>query len=248
VIQEITGLDPVKANVVSSSMAKVDGEQYEASRREKRNIVIKMGLEPDYASTSVQGLRRQLYDYLMPESFVDLRFKDDELGDVLIEGLVESFDSNTFTKDPDATVSILCFDPDFYSPDAIDVNGSTTSGTGTIPIVYNGSVDTGFEFTLNVNRAMSGFSVYASLNGGEDKTMDFTTSLLSGDIVTVGTSIGEKYVRLKRGSADPVSILYAKSPTSDWTRLFPGTNSIRVYDSGAPVPFTIHYTEKFGAL
>src|SRR5678809_67180 len=55
-LEEIRGLDPVKATIVSSSWAGKDGKQYQSSRREERNIVISLGLEPDFVTTTVRSM------------------------------------------------------------------------------------------------------------------------------------------------------------------------------------------------
>ena len=73
VVQDIDGLDPVNAQIVSSKFARLEGEQYQSSYREKRNILISLGLEPDYgAALSVSQLRSRLYDFFMPKSPVRL--------------------------------------------------------------------------------------------------------------------------------------------------------------------------------
>jgi hypothetical protein len=127
VINEIQGLDPVKATLVSSSFANQDGEQFHSSKREKRNIKLKMGLEPDYVLTTVKALRNRLYDFLMPQSEVTLRFYDDDGSYADIVGTVESNDAPVFTKDPGADISIVCFNPDFFDPNPVTESGMSTS-------------------------------------------------------------------------------------------------------------------------
>ena len=73
-IKNIDGLDPVKATLVSSSFANLDGEQYHSARRETRNIVLSLGLDPSWGSASVKDLRDQLYSYFMPKSPLLMNF------------------------------------------------------------------------------------------------------------------------------------------------------------------------------
>src|SRR5438105_1504033 len=86
VVRNISGLAPVKATLVSTSFANQDGEQYHSSRREARNIVLTLGLEPDYAIQGVQTLRDQLYAYFMPKSETTLVFG---LFDKFTENLID---------------------------------------------------------------------------------------------------------------------------------------------------------------
>lgn len=246
-IEDIQGLDPVPANVVSSSFASLDGEQYQSSRREKRNIVVKLGLQPDYTTMTVRQLRNQLYGYFMPKKNTLLTFYDDELGDVNISGLIETFDCPLFTKEPVATISILCFDPDFYDPTPIDLPGNTTSTNVPTAIMYDGNVDTGMLFTLSANRPMDGFIINCQADGDQVRQMQFTASILSGDVINISTVPGNKYATLTRGGVIS-SILYGVSPYADWPRLQPGGNTFWVQATGAAVPYNIEYNDKFGGL
>src|SRR5437868_144697 len=72
IVREIKGLDPVKATLVSSSFANNDGEQFHSARRESRNIVVTLDLEPDYAVRGVKELRDQLLNFFMPKTAADL--------------------------------------------------------------------------------------------------------------------------------------------------------------------------------
>jgi hypothetical protein len=247
-IKEIEGLEPVKATLSSSSFATMDGEQYQSSRRESRNIVIKLGFQLNSSSGSVRDLRKRLYPYFMPKSQIRLRFYmgDDETP-VDIYGRIESFEAPLFTRDPEATISLICHQPDFYNPDPIILSGNTTSDTSEFLVEYDGSVETGILLTLNVNRALPSFTVYHRSPDDTFSSLDFASSLVAGDVLTISTISGDKgAVRTRAGSN--ASLLYGISPYSNWITLFPGSNYIRVYAAGAAIPYTIMYTEKFGGL
>ncbi len=89
-VRDIDGLDPVEATIVSSSFANQDGEQFQTSRRAKRNIVLKLGYDPDYVTTTVRQLRKALYNFFMPKSDVSFRFYSDDMPAVDIQGKIES--------------------------------------------------------------------------------------------------------------------------------------------------------------
>ena len=248
VIQDIQGLDPVKAVISSSSFAKIDGSRYQSSRRESRNLVLKIQLEPDYVTTSVRDLRNTLYNFFMPKTEVNLRFYvDDEDLVVNIAGRVEDFTSELFTKEPSVSISIICFEPDFVVNSSTTVSGSTVSTSTTFEINYNGTVDGGITFALSLNRSLSEFTIYHNPPDGTLRTLDFAESLVSGDVLTICTIPGSKAVTLRRSSVD-TSLLQAMSPQSDWLQLQKGINTLRVYATGAAVPFTIVYAERHGGL
>jgi len=246
-VQGIDGLDPVPANIVSTSFARLDGEQYQSARREKRNLVLRLGLEPDYTTQTVRELRNNLYRFFMPRQLSAFRFYTDDFPTVDIEGRVETFDCPLFVKEPVATISVLCLDPDFYEPIEVEISGSTTDGVFMGNIDYAGTVDTGIIFTLNVDRAMSGFTIYHQPEGEQVRTLVVVGDFVAGDIVEISTIPGNKYATLTRGSVIS-SILYTVSPYSDWTRLQEGPNALRVFAEGAAVPYTIRYTTKHGGL
>jgi len=247
VLEEITGLDPVKATLVSSSFAQQDGAQYHSSRREIRNIILKFGFEADIAGTTVRELRHLLYTYFMPKATVDLRFVDSNGQTVRIDGRVETCETELFSKESIVNASIICFDPDFRELVPETLEGNTVSNTTETLITYDGSVETGIVFELSVNRDLGAFTIYHRPPDGTLRSLDFAASLVSGDVIRISTISGEKSVTLTR-AAITSSILYGMSPQANWIEFAPGNNYIRVYTDGAAIPFTIDYTNRYGGL
>lgn len=248
IVENVDGLDPVKATVVSSSFAGVDGTQYQSSRREDRNIVIRVGLEPDYVTTTVRDLRNRLYDFFMPKSPVDLRFYDSSGFAVDISGVVETCETALFTKEPAVDISIICFDPDFIQPSPLGgFSGMSTSGTTETLVTYEGTVETGVNFVLNVDRPLTEFTIYHRPPDGKLRTLDFAASMVAGDVLTISTVSGTKGATLTRAGSDS-SILRGISPQSNWIELMRGDNYFRVYALGASIPFEITYVNRYGGL
>lgn len=250
VIQDIDGLDPVKANIVSSGFAQIDGAQYQSSSRGERNIVLKLGLEAAlYKQGTVRDLRNILYSYLMPKSYILLRFRDNQGPTVEINGYVESFDSKLFVKEPEATISILCMSPDFVDPRVVSLAGWGTNPNEAQPITINylGTVDTGIDIIVNVNRTLPSFSLYNQPGGANTRSMDFSYPLVNGDVVKISTTPGAKGVTLTRAGSQS-SILHAMSPYSNWITLEPGVNTFRMTVPQYSVPYVVEYTDKYGGL
>lgn len=247
IVQDIEGLDPVKATLVSSAFAGMDGEKYQSGRREFRNIKIQLGLDPDPLVDSVRELRKRLYGYFMPKSEVTLGFYMEDGLHVNIVGRVETFESPLFTQEPVVDISIICYDPDFYDPTPVVVSGTTTASTLQTLFANNGEVDTGIVFTLNVNRTLTDFSIYHTPPSDDLRQLDFSGSLVAGDVLTISTVPGDKGATLVR-SGTSSSVLYAISPQSSWIELAPGDNLLQVYAPGAGIPYTIQYTTRYGGL
>lgn len=247
VLEDVVGIDPVKATIVTSKFAKKAGSQFQNSQRENRNLVVKIGLEPDYALNSVRSLRWALYDFFTPDSVVSLRFYDDTDLVVDISGHVEDCDAPPFTKDPRMDVSIICTDPDFVVLDPVVEEGFTVSDTTEFFINYPGTAKTGFEFVLHVDRTLTDFTIYQTEPGGVTKQLDFSASLIAGDELTISSVEGNKFISLLR-SGTTSSVLYGMPSTSSWLELKRGFNNFRVYALGAAIPFTITYTPRYGGL
>lgn len=244
----IEGLDPVKATLVSSSFAQMDGAQYHSSRRESRNIKIRLGLEPNYAYEElVKDLRQRLYTFFMPKTLVNLTFYLSTGLIVNIDGRVESFDSALYTQDPAVDISIICFDPDFYSPNSTSMSLLSTASEVDSLVPYIGTIETGVKFTVYVNRNLSEFTIYHRTPSNELRSMDFALTLIAGDVLEISTVPGSKYVTLTRAGVQS-SVLYALSIQSSWIELMSGDNYIRLYAKGVGIPFDIVYTTKYGGL
>lgn len=247
VLKDVEGLDPVKATIISSTFATLDGVQYQTARREARNLIVKLGLEPDYATGSVRALRSNLYNWFMTKAAVNLTFYDSDGTIVEIDGHVEDFDSELFVKEPSATISIMCEDPDLVELTAVTGSGSTVSSTTEFQITYNGSVETGISFDLLLNRSLSAFTIYHRPADNIVRAFDFVGSLINLDTLLINTNVGSKAITLTRSGVQS-SLLYGRQPGSVWFQLQPGVNNFRFYATGAAIPFNYSFTERHGGL
>jgi hypothetical protein len=247
-IKEIEGLDPVKASIVSTSFPNKNGVVYQTSRREARDIKLKLGIEPDYISEEPKDVRRRLYQFFMSNTMVDLEFIDSDGLSVKISGMNETFESPLFVQEPGAEISIHCFDSDFVDlNNQIELFGNTVSNTLDTTIEYEGSVETGIEFYLEVDRDVDEFTIYNTMPNGQIRQLDFSWPLHAGDQVNFVTTPGNKRIELVRAGVTS-SLLYAMSPQSSWIDFYPGTNLFRVYAEGAPIDYLLYYFNRYGGL
>src|SRR3954454_24463935 len=93
-IRNIEGLGPVKSDISKTPYATGRGDLFQGSSTGTRNIVLTLGLNPNWATQTMTSLRQLLYRYFMPENWVSLRFVSDELPLVGIRGIVEGFEPN----------------------------------------------------------------------------------------------------------------------------------------------------------
>lgn len=151
-IRDIQGLGPVKSEILTTPSGVSRGETKNGSSVGKRNIVLMLGLNPDWVTETMSSLRQKLYAYFMTDQWVKLRFYSDDLPTVDIEGWVESCEPNMFSQDPEFQISIINEKPDFIDIDATIYRGVVDDGTNEYKVDYDGSVSTGIE--LRVDRSV----------------------------------------------------------------------------------------------
>lgn len=246
-VRDIDGLDPVDAEISSSSFANMDGEEEGSSRRGKRHITFKLG----YALANIRDLRKNLYKFFIPKSTITMRFYLEEVDMFYVEitGTVESFKSPIFAKDPEATIVVQCFDPEFSDPEPTPWSGATTTFDTQALLTYDGDVETGFKLSIAVDRAVTALTIHhrTTATGAKNFLIFNTTGLAAGDTLLISTIPGDKYIRRVRAGVTS-SLLYGLDSAAIWTMLYPGTNYIKVSVGGSPLPYTIEYTNLYGGL
>lgn len=249
-LKNITGLDPVKASIVSTTIAQRDGAAYQTSRVDARNIIITLGYIPNYVTTSVQSLRGLLYVYAMPKTYVTLTFYIDYQPYATIGAYVESLETELFASDPEVTISLLAFEPYFKAYSETTISGISTENANNQLITYNGSVETGFVITLSPNRAIQEINLF---NQTPDGSVSHFQSLLSSEMYASGSKViintidGSKSI-VYNASNSIKSKLYSVSPASRWVNLQPGANGFRVQLSGVGIPWSMKYRALYGGL
>lgn len=246
-VNDIEGLDPGKAVLSSTSYAGADGEIFQSAKRPPRNIKYKLDFDPDFNPKNYADLRNDLYTWFMPKAKITQRFYMSSGLYLDIDGVVESNDSPIFEEDPDASISVMCYNPDFIDGRMVSIDGFTVDDTTNTDIEYPGTVEAGMVLTLHLNRAASGFSIYNVDEGGRTQQFDFSGSLLSGDELVISSLRGNKGVTLTRASVSS-SFLYGRSAQSSWIQFMEGLNQFRVFATGDPIPYTLEYRVRYGGL
>lgn len=253
-IRNIEGLGPVKADLATTAFATARGELYQGGRTGKRNIVLTLGLNPNFAaSQDMASLRAILYQYLLPELWVKLRFYSNTNPEVDAEGYVESFEPNIFSEDPEVQVSIICPDPDFVESNASISSGVVDDGTATFEFDYPGSVPTGLE--LKIESAVANTDYTGSL-----LITLFAQGVSQAFVVDPVTIDALQYFKLstvrgkKRAQTIAVvdgaltNLLAYVSTDSVWPEIKPGANVLTVQALETGQAWTLAYFNRYGGL
>lgn len=250
-VRGIDGLGPVKSDITSTPSGTSRGESYQGASTGKRNIVLSLGLNPDWATQTMASLRQLLYGYFMTEAWCKLRFFSDELPTTDIEGYVESFDPNMFSEDPEIQVSIINPRPDFIAVDPALVKGTVDDGTIQQSVIYLGNVSSGLE--LRVDRSVDVPDYTGPLTITVENSKGITAIAVNPVTIDVVKSYkmssvqGQKRVQNEAlATGDLTNLLKIK--TGDWPELQPGENLISVAASTPGQTWTLGFFSRFGGL
>jgi hypothetical protein len=251
-VRNIDGLDPVKASVNTSPLGSVDGAAYTGSNVPSRNIVLTIGLNPNWDNWSYEALRRLVYSYFMPKRLTRLVFYSDDMPTVEISGVVESIEANQFSTDPELLVSIICPDPYFIALEPEVITGQAVRPEGVITqIQYDGTIEAGILVKVTHvsdpvpsvigiqigDPAISYFNVEATVNG----TMYFEMSSIPMQKFVQNVGIGSGVITSLLSKAEI-------REGSSWPILQPGEQDFSVITDKGIQDWELVYFERFGGL
>ncbi len=251
-VRNVVGLGPVKASVNTSPFSSASGGIYFGSKVGTRNIVLTLGLNPDWIDQSVEALRRLMYRYLMPMRRVELEFTNSEFSKVGIAGYVESFEPNIFSKDPEVQVSIICPLPDFIAVEPTIVTGATTTTPTVQNIDYEGTVDTGFVLKVESGEFLPTYydTFTLTMESLSVHTMSIDILEITEDQYFEMSSVqGNKHVFEINTTVPSVdNILSRLTLEGGWPKLDLGPNNIDVFTETEGLPWTLTYYARYGGL
>jgi hypothetical protein len=233
-IRDIQGLGPVKADVSSTALATARGEHYQGSSVGKRNIMLTLGLNPDWAVQDMAVLRQQLYSYFIPQQWCKLRFFSSHLPVVEIEGICEDVQPNIFSQDPELEISILSHKPDFVDADPTLMDGVLSDVLTQLPFTYTGQVSTGFELTVKATAPRPNYT------GGFNFILQSPSIPQTFELLTPVTVDATQYLKLTtiQGRrriqnirvADGVAtnLMNKMAVGSVWPEILPGANELTI--------------------
>lgn len=208
-VLDIAGLNPVKAQINTSTIVGLDGAVFNSSKLETRNIVLTIKI-----NGNVEENRQQLYNYFRTKSWCKFYYSNQNR-DVSIEGYVESVECNLFTNAETAQISIICPYPYFKSLSEILQTFSNANALFTFPFtielgspvviseyisgginVYNSSEsETGTMIEINFSNSVSSIEL-KNTTTGDDLILNY--AFQAGDKVIINTNKGQKSITLIR--------------------------------------------------
>ena len=250
-IRNIDGLEPVKASVNTSPYGSVDGAAYVDSSVTTRNIVLTVGMNPDWYDWTYESLRRLLYSYFMPKQPVQLVFYSDDMIPVQIQGIVESADVNQFSKDPEFVISVICPDPYFTALDPKVVTGqSIRSGGEVTEIDYDGNVEIGIHLQLTSVSGPDPTSIGIQIGDPGLSYFNVLATVNPLSVFELSSVPTQKFVQNVNLSTGVITSLLSKivREGSEWPILYPGVSEFSVITDSGVQDWELTYFERFGGL
>jgi hypothetical protein len=246
-VRSIKGLEPVKANISTSPYGSIDGEAFSGAEVPKRNIVLTLGLNPDWLEYSMESLRRLLYLYFMPKQFVRLVFRsDDDFPPVEISGYVETVDPNIFSKDVEVQVSIICPDPYFTAVEPTVIAGVSDQAARTVQ--YEGSVEVGVNAKLTFLSGAAPTLITMQI-GDVSNQLQVAATVTATKYFVMNSLPSQKYVQnVEMGSGLITNLLSKVSDGSQWPSLRPGGNRVYITSNAGVQDWQLTYFARFGGL
>ena len=255
-IKDVTGLEPVDAEINSRGYGILDGDFYVGSRVGKRTIVISAALNTVLGAGSVAQARDLFYGHLRPKFEATLRFEFSDRDPVTIFGIVESNGHNRFVQDPELQVSFICPKPNFLEA-VQEVEGETGETDPTaVHAPYHGTAGGGWILEIEAFEETYNGDIFIERKVGPDgaySIMEFNdVNIPMGWKFHVNTHQGQKKVQNRDMSdeEDPTFQLHTMKDPSYWMMLFAADYYFRVRTPGSPfaLTWTMRYFNQFAGV
>lgn len=222
-IQEISGLGPVKADINVSELSSIDGSIYNSARLPSRNIVFKMVL---LESPTIEDTRQKSYKYFPIKKRVRLLIETTNRT-AEIFGYVESNEPIIFSRQETTQISIVCPNPYFYSEgkqittftgfeklfsfpfsneslsDKLLIMGNILKNQMQT-VLYEGDSEIGFNIEIHAVGTAKHVMIYnmntlENMKIDTDKLIALTGQpIIMGDSIFISTIKGDKSIQLLR--------------------------------------------------
>lgn len=244
-IKSVDGFGPPDRDIAIASTAA--GGRFQGVTVQDRELVVLIGLNPDWDSGETpKVLRDNLYTMLNTgyDPKVDVQLMSGLLPVAHEYAYISKFETALFSADPMVQITFKTLNPTFRSLGPISYNPEDLSES--TPDIYNyGTAETGFMFAVAFTGSMSSWYIKQAEN--QNIGMTFKTSFASGDILSVSTIPGQRYVHLKKHRGKVKNSLSILTGDSEWIQLHPGHNHFLMpsktgnWDWNGKLSFTLHY-------
>lgn len=221
VLKSADGLGAPNINI-SINNSLYSGGVYQNRKPELRQIVLRIGFQPDYSiGQTVADLRSQLYEWMTPKFGQPIKVSLlNAAGSTIAYTSAHGakIEPNVFSKDPEVVLTLECESSYFKGP-MTSVPSPGTLNKTSFSITNPGDAPSPFFMVFQFTAAAS--SVYLS-----DRMQSYLYILYAfttGDVLTVNTIPGQRNMSIVRAGST-ISMLPYQDSQSQWLQLFGGIN------------------------
>lgn len=225
ILKDVSGLGPTEIDVAIAKTLNAGGV-YQGRDPQNRQIVAKVGLNPDYTAGQVPAdLRESLYGMLSPsaDDAVQVQIMDDEDVVAGTTGYVSKIEINPFSDQPEVQMTIDCTQATFAAPDLLFITPTDTVAPG---ITNAGTAPTGFHMELVFTAGVASWTL-THISG---RKMEINYAFLTGDLLEIDTRPGHRGIWVTRASVR-TNIIWALTGDSIWHMLHGGVNNFTTSSS-----------------
>jgi hypothetical protein len=226
-LKKADGLGPPEMAVHMSDSLNA-GSVFQLRRTQTREIVLQIGLNPDYyTGQTAESLRTTLYGLLTPGPTENILISIMDGATVLANttGYAKIFEIVPFSREPMVQITFACTQPYFESPTESQAT-PTAEGVPTpdphklTPTIINtGTAPTGFKLAITFTQALTSWWIKDSAG----RQMLCTYPFAIGHQLEFRTTPGGRYITIRIPGY--VNGLYTLSSSSIWLMLHAGVNN-----------------------
>lgn len=231
VAKSIIGLDADEITSMFYRVSDQSNKKYYNLSLKKRDVVMQIGLNPDFSlDKTYSDLRDDLYKLIASSrtGSIQLHFKDGVTKVAAISGFITKFEAPQFTKTPEVQLTISCTDPMLKALTPVNEDVTVLDPSFTSIVDDKSTSPHGFRFGMIFTSTSSGFTIQDILGPSWAFEVDLTGSPLVnfvvGDELHFSSENNNRYLYLIRGF-NVIHLVDRIIPTSVWPILFPGENN-----------------------
>ena len=219
ILKNALGLGPPEVDVSIINTLNAGG-YYQTRRPQPREVVLHVGLNPNFGiDQTASDLRQTLYGLLTPGMTDSVRIEI-MAEDVVLAytiGYVKKLEIAPFSKTPEVQITISCLQWYFLAPAPVYLEPPAKAS----PIIHNaGTAPAGFHMDLTFTAATTNWVLTAA----SGKKMNFIYNFPINSTLHIDTRPGYRGIKLSVPLQADKNILYSLSADSVWHMLYGGDN------------------------
>lgn len=226
ILKAADGLGPPEIDVSIARTPEM-GAVYQGRQSQGREIVLRVGLNPDYSTDQTPSdLRVTLYGMLTsgPSDEFKIQLYNGSTFVVETQGYVKRFETVPFAKDPEVQITFACINPYL---EGTEVTLSLPNDEDDLSLTYEGTAPAGVNISVWFDTLVGGVDGFWVENDAGQRAEILTHSFLTGDRVQFDSRVGQRNVWRTRSGTTSTLLQFLDS-ASVWFQLHPGVNTFHV--------------------